>query len=192
MINTYIAKYLAFFTAYAKQEVEKADAIVVMASGSKKGEIPSYTMFTRILHGFKLLKQNKAPILILNASSHNENRSDDIKATHELAELLGIPKNKYIVFSKDVFTTRTEVRSLSKFLKENNYKRVIVVTDNLHMLRTMLMFKACGIQAYANPVQELDLIETARDTRLELFNALVHEWLGLVLYWFRSDFSNCN
>lgn len=107
-------------------ELQKADAILVLSGDNPKGE--------RLKYGVKLLKDKWADKLVLSGNYIAwETNLADIMERQSVS--LGVDKNKIIKVRHRADSTLEESRLIAKKLQAQGIKKIIVVTSNFHTRR---------------------------------------------------------
>ena len=144
--------------------VKTADAIVVLSGmvrtiEGKNGLVYEWREASdRIFAGIDLIKENKAPFLILTGGklpwSVGEPEGEHLR---NIAEKFGVPSNNILV-TENVQNTDQEAKAVAKLLK-NNDPTVILVTSAFHMPRARKVFEAAGISVAPFPVDFLSEVD---------------------------------
>jgi uncharacterized SAM-binding protein YcdF (DUF218 family) len=162
-----------------------ADAVFVNASSiHPTGELSSTSM-SRLLHGFELVAQHQAPVLVL--SDLNSPYPSYAGAAKALTESLGIQVELQTVGGNR--NTRDEALSLARLCRERGWKRVIVVTSPYHSRRACAAVEHEGLSVVCSPSVETgyDSKGLARsEERRRAFSVAIHERIGLWLYGVRG------
>ena len=163
---------------------EKADAVVVLASGSTLAGDPCYATYQRILHGAELVKNNQTKHLYISTGYNEISQFKEYYAVASLTKLLDIPQNKITIFkSEEIKTTQTEASYIRKQLSAKNIDKILLTTSNAHIYRSCLTFKKAGFkEVYPAPSHDKRTTIYA-DDNLSMFRASMHEWIGLAWYW---------
>ncbi|MCV7283149.1 YdcF family protein [Mycolicibacterium flavescens] len=114
------------FTNAAPDELEKADAILVLA-GEHDG---------REDHGVALARAGWAPTVVLS----NPYPSDD-EVMDRVCD--GEPGVEVICVRPDLLTTRGEAIAMRALADERSWRKIIVVTWRYHMPRARFIFRQC-------------------------------------------------
>jgi len=163
------------------EELEKADAIVVLGGDSVAGD--------RVRHAVALYQRGWAPKLVLSGPP--------VRADFSEAELMekealrqGVPAADLIVARHPATNTLDEALALRPFLAGHNFRKVIVVTSNFHGRRARRIFRAVygreGLEVRVSASPDVrfhpDRWWQERDSRAWLFLEMVktiHTWYEL-------------
>lgn len=184
-------------------KVGSYDAIVVLTSSSIAAEglipFPSVDehMFRRLDEAWRLYRIRPKPIIISGGHVNPYTPAkDENRIAREFLIRWGVPKNDVIgeENSRDTFESAVESQ---KILAQHGWKRYLLVTSAMHMPRSMLVFSARAPEPIAAPGDFL--IGKFELTPFDFFPneavaakifATIHEYLGLVNYYWRLHFSN--
>jgi uncharacterized SAM-binding protein YcdF (DUF218 family) len=129
-------------------ELEKADAIVVLGGDSVQGD--------RVRHAAGLFQRGWAPKLVVSGGPLRADFSEaDLMEKEALRQ--GIPAAALIVFRHPATNTLDEALALRPLLAQHNLRKVIVVTSNFHtrrarrVLRTVCEKDALELRVSASP-----------------------------------------
>jgi uncharacterized SAM-binding protein YcdF (DUF218 family) len=179
-----------------------AQAIVVLAAGQLenapeygKDSIPDYIALARLRYAAHLHRRTKLPLLVSGGNGDavvdpdpalREYAKADAMAT-ALREDFGIPVKWIEPASRDTFEN---ARFSAALLRADGVKRILLVTDAMHMPRSRLVFEQAGLEVVeaptlffsAQPLAWNAWIPTAEGMRRSWY--AVYELLGLV--WYRA------
>jgi uncharacterized SAM-binding protein YcdF (DUF218 family) len=157
-----------------------ADAIVVLGAGAAPDGVLSDQSLRRLVGGLVLYHRGLAPRLIVMGPSYQGSPIEaELRAA--LARDLGVPAGALLVEGRGV-TTRHEAALVAERLRETGGRRVLLVTDVLHMRRAALLFERAGIEVVPAPVVEVSPAVPRPDGRLELAFLIVQEALARLYY----------
>ncbi len=169
-----------------RDALRPADAVVVLASSIQKdGELTAPSM-SRLIHGLELVSEGHAKHLLLTeirppSRSYAEPARQLMKSLRVEAELLTVGP---------VYNTRDEAVLVKRLFAERGFTTLILVTSPTHTRRAAATFEKQGLTVLCSPSVEtrfdLETFETS-DDRLRGFSSILHERLGLLLYWWRGD-----
>ncbi|MEM4271303.1 MAG: YdcF family protein [Candidatus Pacearchaeota archaeon] len=176
------------------ETLPKVDAIVVLGgmvnplSYYEKPELLSSA--DRLTDTVVLWRKKKSGNILFTGGSGILFQEDAIESKHafQILTSLGIPKDKIILESKSKNTYENALY-VSKILKEQNWKKIILITSAFHMKRASLCFQKLGIEVIPYPTDYRTLKrEINWDTLVPSVGALetstiaIKEWIGLVVY----------
>jgi len=184
-------------SALAAAPLQNAQAIVVLAAGRYVNapeyggaEIPDYIALARLRYAAHLYRETGLPLLV---SGGNGNRDGSRKPkawamANALTYDFGIPV-KWVEPASA--TTAENALFSARMLKGANVSRVLLVTDAMHMPRSVMAFRESGLQVIPAPTiffstSELawpDLFPDAKHLRRS--NYALYEWVGLSWYFIR-------
>lgn len=179
------------------------DAIVVLTGGSvpADGLIPfpsiDERMFRRLDEAWRLYRIRPKPIIV--SGGHVNPFTPNKDENHIAREFLirwGVPEKDVIGEGKSRDTFESAEES-GKILAQHGWKRYLLVTSALHMPRSMLVFSRVAPEPVAAPGDfSLGKIEVSpflffpnEGVAPKTF-ATLHEYAGLVNYYWRLHFSN--
>ena len=122
----------------------KADAIVVMGAGIINGCVPNNNGLRRVMLGTRLWRDGRAPILFFTGGSGPESCPVTV-AMSQLARELGVPDAAMQVETASLNTHENGVRS-APMLDGLGARRLLIVTDRLHMRRAAGIFGRLGFE----------------------------------------------
>lgn len=157
-------------------DLDQADAIVVLTGGTK-----------RITQAVALFEQGIGEKLFI--SGVNPDISDQ-----ELQRVSGAsPKtfNCCIMLGRQAKNTIGNGKEITEWASQNDYKKLVVVTSNYHMIRSLYELKAVGegVRFMPYPVMTTDLENTSWIDNSDVMRALINEFAKLNYAYFR-DFLN--
>ena len=196
--------------ALTPREIPEADAVVVLGGGLRPALAPRQGVEVaeggdRLLTGLRLMRDNKAPLLITSGGQGSFTTGDPAPPEAESARLLaielGLPANR-ILSNPGSRTTAEEARDIGEMARERGWTRVLLVTSAFHMPRSLATFQqrsglqvipvACDYQLpsrrrYGGPTAGSVILGMAPDAQaLHLSSLALKEHLGLMLYKLRG------
>ncbi|MCC7126643.1 MAG: YdcF family protein [Acidobacteria bacterium] len=131
-----------------------ADALVILGAGVSGSCTPNLAGIRRVLLGAAALRQNRAPIAIVTGGA-SDRECTIAEAMRRLALDIGVPEAKLIVESR-ARSTRENATRTAPLLRALGARRVLLVTDKLHMGRAAQTFEALGfnVERSSVPVNE--------------------------------------
>jgi uncharacterized SAM-binding protein YcdF (DUF218 family) len=184
----------------AEQRPDDAEAIVVLGGGVQsadatrlRAEMNSETLW-RCLHAADLYRKGKSCPVIVSGGSSDTAPSDPPIALlmRDFLRDQGVTDGNLIVEDRSR-TTHENAVECRKVLDERRIRKVILVTDAIHMFRAMRSFRKQGIDAVPSACAHratqfgwglFDFLPSANAVQNQ--ERTLHEWLGFAWYWFRG------
>lgn len=141
---------------------QAADAIVILGRGSLAEK-------ERAQAAAHLWKENRAPVILTTG------RGEASRLSTQLLQL-GIPLDAQLI-EPQARTTEENATHSFKFLKTINANRLILITDQPHMLRSVLTFKSFGFEIIPHTVTVPSSLPSIEKTAIAL-----REYVGLASY----------
>lgn len=140
----------------------KADAIVILGRGEKLRP-------ARVAVAAKLWRDRRAPLIFASGKGDGGEISDDLKKK-------GIPES---ALEKETCSRTTEENALftASVLQQQGVKKILLVTDPPHMLRSLMTFSSLGFTVFPHPSPLPSNIATANRAVM-----VFYEYIGLVSY----------
>lgn len=132
----------------------KADAIVVMGAGVITECVPNQNAVRRVLLGARMWREGRAPIMVFTGGS-GETSCPVASAMAQMAREIGVPAS-VIHTETTSLTTRENGEHTAPMLRKLGVRRVLIVTDRLHMRRSAGTFARLGfdIERASVPIYE--------------------------------------
>ena len=149
LLIVYIFTGTAIYNYGKTDEKQSADVIIVLgAAASDDGVSPVYR--ERINHAIWLYENNYADYIITTGGIAEGNIKSDAEIAKEYIVTCGIPASKVFTENKSSITEEN-LKYAKEIMKKENFSSCIIVSDPLHMKRSMLMAKDFGLEAYSSP-----------------------------------------
>ncbi len=191
-----------------KAELPTADAIVILGGATRSQAYPRPDVDLadsgdRVWYGATLYRAGKAPKIIISGGriAWKGGGTPEAEDISKLLVAMGVPQVD-IITEGNSFNTRDNAVNVEKILKEQNFKRILLVTSAMHMPRSMAIFKRIGIDAIAAPtdyrISQLEIDEPSRQTEAAILSFLpsadclalttqaIREYVGIVVYILRG------
>lgn len=160
--------------------LEPAQAIVVLGSSVSEDGILEDESVRRVLQGILLYRKGFAPkILFLGYTLPGGPAEARVRA--DLARALGVPEEALLVETR-ARTTREEAALGARALQGQGIRRILLVTDALHLVRAQRLFAGAGFEVLPVPAEDPTRTSTAPEDRLKLARVVVGEALALAYY----------
>ena len=161
---------------------QHADAIVVLGAGLMTDGSMTDESLRRFVQGISVFKEGVAPRLVFAGPPRNRPQTpSEAEVRSRFAQTLGIPQDAILQLPKPL-TTRDEASHAAELLRPHDAKRIILVTESIHMWRAKPLFENAGFEVI--PRSWDNQVETAVDPRdrLWLMYRLAQECTALVYY----------
>lgn len=132
-----------------RDQAAPADAIIVLGAAAYDAR-PSPVFEERIRHGLDLYRRGYAPVLIFTGGYGNGARFAESQVARRYALRHEVPESAILIESVSR-TTRQNLQQARTLMQERDLKRVIVVSDPLHMSRALRLSRELGIDALGSP-----------------------------------------
>jgi uncharacterized SAM-binding protein YcdF (DUF218 family) len=192
--------------ALTPSPLPRGDAIVVLGGGLRAALPPRSGVEVneagdRLLSGIRLLREERAPLLLLSGGRVSFSGGDPAPAeaisARSLALELGVPADR-LLLSDQARTTAEEARDLGRIGRSRDWSTVLLVTSALHMPRALASFRRqSGLKVvpvacdYLLPARDQLGTPTAGSVLLSLWpdagslllsSLAIKEHLGLLVY----------
>jgi uncharacterized SAM-binding protein YcdF (DUF218 family) len=159
------------------------DAIVVLGAGVNEACSPNFHAFRRTAFAAGLFKRGRAPIVLFTGGVTSRVSCPTADVMAGLARDLGVPADAILVerASRNTWENATET---SKILEPRGIRRVLLVTDSLHMRRGEACFRRMGFEVGRASVPMTD----AYSDGLDMLKDALHEYVGWWYYRIRGRF----
>ena len=146
----------------------------------------------RCLLGAELYRDGEPCLVVVAGGTLSDlNETSIAEAMAEFLERLGVDRGDILVESGST-TTFENARNVSGLLVQRGIKRVVLVTDATHLLRSQWCFRRQGIETVGRGARYhatrfggfADCLPSI--AAAEGVDAAFHEWLGIAWYWLRG------
>ena len=160
-----------------------ADAAIVLGAAVwSSGVSPVFR--ERINHGIDLYRRGKVHKLIFTGGQGNPGEPTESSAARDYALQSGVPAQDILIEEKS-HTTYENIRYAKQVADAHGIKRVLIVSDPLHMKRAVLMAQDVGFAAEPSPTP------TTRYQGLKSqLGLLAHETYYYIGYLIRRSFES--
>jgi uncharacterized SAM-binding protein YcdF (DUF218 family) len=160
-----IALYAWIVAEGLRENVFKADAIVVLGNAVSPQGKPSPRLAARLDRGLELYQQGLSGTIIVSGGTGWQG-VDEAWAMKEYLVSKGVP-GAHIVVDSDGYTTWDTARFTADWLRENGGDSAIAVSQYFHMPRTVMAMERFGVpragSAYARFVEWRDGYSISRE-----------------------------
>jgi len=177
---TPLANHLYRWTS-ALAEPGTAEAIVVLGSGVYGDGSLGNSSLRRAIDGVVLFRERFSPLLVFLGPDAAEGQPKEAEVRASLARVLGVPPEAILTESSS-WTTREEATHLRKLLAPRGIRRILLVTNSLHMWRAKYVLQRAGFEVVPAPVNEFETKSDSPQDRLLLTGKIAQELLARLYY----------
>jgi uncharacterized SAM-binding protein YcdF (DUF218 family)/lysophospholipase L1-like esterase len=159
---------------------QPSDAIVVLGAGVLQGCVPNRNGVGRVLLAVRLWREGTAPVVLFTGGG-SDPACPVAKAMALLARDVGLPETAIRQETASLSTWENGAIS-APLLRGWGYKRLLIVTDRLHMRRASAVFERLGFDVRRASVP----IGEGHDDNISMLRAGIREFLGLGYYRLRG------
>jgi uncharacterized SAM-binding protein YcdF (DUF218 family) len=127
----------------------KADAAIVLGAAVWGGQV-SPVFRERINHAIELYRNGKVRKIIVTGGQGNRREATEAAAARAYAIQNGVPAGDILIEDKS-HTTYENVVNAKQLADANGLKKVLIVSDPMHMKRAVTMAEDIGLEAYPSP-----------------------------------------
>lgn len=184
----------------ASGDIGNAQAIVVLGAGRIAGapeyagqDIPSSPALHRMRYAARLHRETALPILVTGGQPDGSTVSEAAIMARSLRDDFAVP----VRWQEGMSNNTAENAQFSfTLLHGAGIKRIVLVTDAMHMQRAKSVFRQAGFDVVAAPTI---FVSASRATAVDYFPRSIwlhhtayamHEWLGLA--WYQVRHRNMN
>lgn len=155
-----------------------ADAIVVLGADSWEPCGPSLSSLRRTFEGVALLHAGRAPLLVFSGGATEASRGVPVAGLMaDLARRLGVASPS-IVAEIESRNTWENAQLTRQVLRPRGVRRVLIVTDSIHMRRAEACFLRAGFEVERASVPQV----CVSSSNLAMLRAALHEYVGWLVY----------
>lgn len=179
-ISTNILEICSFST---KDQKCRADVAIVLGAATYDEEVsPVYR--ERINHGITLYNEGYVEKLIVTGGIAGGNNKSDAYAAKQYAISQGVPEADILTEDMSAIT-QENLKNAKMIMDDNGYSTAIIVSDPLHMKRSMLLAKDAGIDAYSSPTPTSKYISLKTQVPFlarEVFFYIGYKWYKIFIF----------
>ena len=150
LVSAWYGVLMARVNAYAlSSDPSPADVAIVMGA-AVWGSRPSPVFAERIKHGIQLYQDGQVQAIIFTGGLGRGDQLAEGEAATMYAIARGVPAER--VFYETVSTVTYEnVEQAAKIVEQQGFSRVLMVSDPIHMKRSVTMARDAGLDAHPSP-----------------------------------------
>jgi len=168
-----------------REDIRKADVIVVFSGGIDKGRYLSLVSSQRMVRGAQLYFEGRAKKILFSGGISKKNGVAEAPVMAQEARRLNIPAEDILV-EKRSQSTHEKVVEVKKMTEALRWKSILLVTSYSQMKRSLMAFEDAGFKVYPAPADPYEKYADGPLERLGLFNELIHEYVGVIYYKIRG------
>ncbi len=157
-----------------------AQAVVALGAGLQSEGVLSEASLRRALTGILLCREGLAPDIVFSGPAFVYKVPEAIVRA-EIARNLGL-KPDAILTETTARTTLEEASRIGALLRPRGIRRILLVTDSLHMVRARRLFERTGLQVLPVDADDVSLDASTPEGRLQLTRKLLQEALAIAYY----------
>jgi len=162
-----------------------ADIIIVLGAAVKPNGIPSNALLRRVQHAVTLWKAGAAPRLLMTGGI-GQFPPSEAELMQSIAVGFGVPEEAILLEPQGVSTLDSAQKCLQLLKNANigslSQLKAIIVTDNWHMVRSLMTFRHVGLLAQGDSLS----YQEQKLTLMRFLSYLIRETLALI--WYRILF----
>lgn len=173
-----------------------AQAIVVLGGGRIMNapeyggrDMPALVPLARMRYAAQLHRETGLPLLTSGGAPDGRNESEAAIMARSLQQDFGVPVKWTEDDSND---TAQNAAFAARILKQAGVRRILLVTDGIHMPRSQAVFERAGLEVVPAPTvlysrnqfTPTDFMPSGEGLRRSHY--AIHEWIGFGWYWLRS------
>lgn len=165
--------------------LSRSDALVVFGGGLTPDGKLGISTEERVRYASELYQQRLAEYVVISggyrvAPSHEEARGMAARLVQ-----LGVPRDR-ILQDRRARNTFENARQVYALCAARGFTRVILVTSPYHMRRAIRCLRRYPLTVLAAPVIGSEIYRSEPGTRLRALDLVIHEYGGLLGYWWRG------
>lgn len=129
-------------------EARRVDAIVVLGAAQYNGR-PSNVLSARLDHALDLYERGFAPRIVVTGGKAEGDAYTEAESGYMYLEERGVPASA-ILMETEGRDTWTSMQGVADVLRDTDLHRILLVSDGFHLLRSELMARELGLEAYSS------------------------------------------
>lgn len=145
----YASLLIAIYTYSTETDSAPADAAIVLGAAVWDTR-PSPVFEERIRHAIDLYERGDVRALIFTGGLGQGDRLSEAEVAQEYATARGVPAERIFVESVSTITAEN-LQEANHIVEQQGFSRVLIVSDPLHMKRSIAIARGLGIDAHPSP-----------------------------------------
>lgn len=142
--------FIQVWRASSRDGVETADAIVILGAAQYDGR-PSPVLAARLQRGLELYRQGLAPLIVVTGGRQAGDRYTEATAGYNWLVQQRVP-DEAILKEVQGQSTYESLAATSRFLRDEDAREVLLVTDGYHALRVSGIAREVGLTPHVSGV----------------------------------------
>jgi uncharacterized SAM-binding protein YcdF (DUF218 family) len=178
-LTGYMLKHLG-----VREDIHKADGIVVLSAGIDQGRYLSPVSNQRMVRGAQLYFEGMAKKILFSGGSPKGKGVAEATVMAQEAKRLNIPAEDIFLEtrSQDAYNQLEEIKKIAGPLR---WKNLLLVTSYSNMKRSLMIFEYAGFKVSPAPADPYEKYVEDPLGRLSLFKQLTHEYWGILYHKIR-------
>jgi uncharacterized SAM-binding protein YcdF (DUF218 family) len=135
---------------YGRTDQAKVSDCIIVLGTAIEGDRPSPVFEQRLRHGIHLYQQNLAKRIIFTGGFGPQQAHSEGQVAAHYAQQQGIPPSA-ILIEETSRTTQQNLAQARTLMEKHQLRSAIIVSDPLHMKRSLIMAKDLKIDAVSSP-----------------------------------------
>ena len=184
IITSSLLSGLGSYKPVTSQDIKDNRALILLGGGVTKNCFPSTFAYSRIYEAFRIYKIAetlgiKYKIIITGGRVNNISCSES-EVYSDVLVSMGIP-SKNIIIEKKSSNTEENAVFVNKLVKKLPYKHYLLVTNNIFMKRSLIIFRKMSLIVNPAISDQLKAKKTWKlGYNLLLNDIAIHEYLGIL------------
>jgi uncharacterized SAM-binding protein YcdF (DUF218 family) len=132
----------------SRDDAHPADAIVVLGTDQDQGW-PSPAFRARLDHALSLYEEGIAPLVVVAGGNPEGDSYTEAAAGVSYLEYYGLPPDELLTVGGD--NTYQNLQQVEVLATREGWENVVLVSERLHMFRSLAMAQDLGLRAYGSP-----------------------------------------
>lgn len=146
---------------YGFRSSRETSDVAVILGAAVWGDEPSPVFRERIHHGITLYRDGVVPVLLMTGGLGKGKRRAESLIARDYAVRQGVPENA-ILFEDQSHTTLQNMIYAKKVMEAHQLRTALIVSDPIHMRRSMRMARDMGIAARPAPTPTTRYVSVRR------------------------------
>lgn len=168
-----------------REDIRKADFIVVLSGGINRGRYLSLVSSQRMVRGAQLYFEGRAKKMLFTGGTPEKIGVAEAAVMAQEAKRLNVPAEDILLETRSK-NPYEQVGEIKKIAGPLHWKSLLLVTSYSNMKRSLMIFEYAGFKVYPAPADPYEKYVDDPLGRLSLFKQLIHEYRGILYYKIRG------